>query len=152
VLKIVTNGTLKQTIAVVDAGAISELTKMVRLKSYHEDGQTWTMEMREIELMRQIICKHAVVALGNIAGKSDELRDKVISLGGLDSLLKWMNNGEYLHFTTLKRCAYTLSNFCKSEKTPLEKTQVEAILPTLNALASHFHPGVSVPILFMFFQ
>jgi len=140
VLKIVTNGTSKQTTALVDAGAIPVLVKMLRLNIYHQDGKEWSVE---IERMRDIIRDDAIVALENLAGKDHELRGLIISLGGLDQLLKLMKDPRYLSCSTVEKCEYTLSNLCKSENTPLEKTQVEAMLPAINALASDFYPDVS---------
>jgi importin subunit alpha-1 len=67
----------------------------------------------------------AVWALGNLAGDSVRLRDRIIQQKGYDKLLKIFSHAE--RASLLKQCTWAISNFCRT-KPPMEYKLLKPVI------------------------
>ena len=79
------------------------------------------------------IREQAVWALGNVAGDSTKLRDRVLDLGALPPLIKIIH--ENPSESTLNNSTWTLSNLLRGKPAPM----FEKIMPALPSLANLIH-------------
>lgn len=112
----IASGTPEQTQAVVEAGALQNLTDL--LSSEEE-------ECRE----------QAIWAIGNIAGDGPELRDMVIATGILPPLLDLLMTGNG-RMSMLRNCTWVLSNLCRGKNPQPEFEVIRHAIPTLGHLIS----------------
>eukprot|EP00954_Amorphochlora_amoebiformis_P029976 1393935-Amorphochlora_amoeboformis.AAC.1 len=75
-----------------------------------------------------------VWALGNVAGDSPAFRDLVLQNGAAAKVVGICNQSTLV--STLRNCAWTLSNFCRGKPQP-DFRLVSPILPTLRKLLNH---------------
>ena len=71
--------------------------------------------------------------MGNIAGESVKVRDKVIAAGGLDKVMSIFKNADRQNL--IKNCAWSLSNICRKRPPPEWKVIKPAIDLILKALS-----------------
>jgi importin subunit alpha-1 len=69
-----------------------------------------------IDFPIQEIQEQAIWAVGNIAGDSVKVRDRVIALGGLEKIIKYLATAE--RESLVKHCTWAISNFCRSKPAP----------------------------------
>lgn len=91
----IASGALRQTTAVIDAGAIPVLVDLLESPA---DG----------------VREQAVWALGNIAGNGPGCRDRVLQAGALAPLLRVLND-KTSKVTMMRNAAWTLSNLCRGK-------------------------------------
>ncbi|XP_045686037.1 importin subunit alpha-8-like [Phyllostomus hastatus] len=106
----------EQTHAVVEGGAVQALVEL--LSSPHMN-----------------VCKHAVLALGNIAGDGPEFRDVVISSNAIPRLLALISSTTPVTF--LQHITRTLSYLCQKEGLQPCQTAVKPTLSILSCLLWH---------------
>ncbi|XP_008822256.1 importin subunit alpha-8 [Nannospalax galili] len=112
----IASGTSEHTQAVVKAGAIRPLIKL--LSSPHVT-----------------VCEQAAWALGNIAGDGPEFRDIIISNKAIPHLLTFISSN--ISITFLRIITWTLSNLCRNKNPYPCKEAVRQMLPALIHLLSH---------------
>jgi hypothetical protein len=74
----------------------------------------------------QEIQEQALWAVGNIAGDSVKVRDRVIQKRGLEKIIKHFSTAE--RTTLIKHCVWAISNFCRSKPAP----EYELMKPTID--------------------
>jgi len=74
----------------------------------------------------QEIQEQAIWAIGNIAGDSLKIRDRVIQKKGLEKILQHFSTAE--RPTLIKHCVWAISNFCRSKPAP----DYEIMKPTID--------------------
>lgn len=62
------------------------------------------------------VADQAIWAIGNLAGDSPSIRDKVIEEGGVDAVINFINNTT--NRTNLIQAAWALSNLCRGQPLP----------------------------------
>jgi importin subunit alpha-1 len=62
------------------------------------------------------VADQAIWAVGNLAGDSPVLRDKLINQGGVDAVIHFINNTE--HRNNLIQAVWALSNLCRGNPLP----------------------------------
>eukprot|EP00466_Bigelowiella_natans_P004507 jgi/Bigna1/79921/fgenesh1_pg.66_\ len=77
--------------------------------------------------------EQAVWALGNVCGDSSTHRDMVLKRDDALKALVDLCNHNGSNITTIRNCAWTLSNLCRGKPKP-NFTQIRKILPTLRML------------------
>ncbi|GAB5356500.1 hypothetical protein AAMO2058_000295300 [Amorphochlora amoebiformis] len=111
----IASGTQDQTSAIVKMGAIREFIRL--------------LDSPNAEVKEQ-----GVWALGNVAGDSPAFRDLVLQNGAAAKVVGICNQSTLV--STLRNCAWTLSNFCRGKPQP-DFRLVSPILPTLRKLLNH---------------
>lgn len=105
----VASGTSDHTQSIVVKGGIEKLISLI------------DSNVQEIQ-------EQAIWAVGNVAGDSLKVRDRVIDKRGLEKILKVFSTAE--RNTLIKHCAWALSNFCRSKPPP----KYEYLKPAIDLL------------------
>jgi hypothetical protein len=127
----VASGTTSQTAAVVDAGAIRELVRLLRATSTD-------------------VVEQAVWALGNIAGDGPMFRDQVLAAEALTPILQILaphGVGDARPLSLRRNAVWTLSNLCRGKSPAPEFAMVRDalfVLPTLIDPAAHRQEDMEV--------
>ena len=93
----IASGTSEHTNSIITKGGIS---KIISLMDY---------PVQEIQ-------EQAIWAIGNIAGDSIKVRDKVIQAGALEKIIKYLTTAD--RDSLIKQCVWSISNFCRSKPAP----------------------------------
>ncbi len=93
----IASGTSDHTQSIVVKGGIEKISSLIDSK------------FQEIQ-------EQAIWALGNIAGDSVKIRDRVIQKKGLEKIIKHFSTAE--RTTLIKHCTWAISNFCRSKPAP----------------------------------
>jgi hypothetical protein len=76
----------------------------------------------------QEIQEQAIWAIGNMAGDSIKVRDRIIAKKGLEMIIKIFSTAE--RNTLIKHCVWAISNFCRSKPAP----EYENIKPIIDLI------------------
>jgi importin subunit alpha-1 len=60
--------------------------------------------------------KKAIWVIGNIAGESIPIRDKIIKMNCIEKIVFFLKTADRLQL--VKNCVWALSNFCRGKPTP----------------------------------
>ncbi|KAI0987744.1 hypothetical protein GJ496_008444 [Pomphorhynchus laevis] len=120
----IASGEATQTLAVVQAGAVQGLIRLLR--SPHAN-----------------ICEQAVWALGNIIGDGPDCREYVVTQGFIEPLLAFINPDTPLSF--LRNVTWVIVNLCRNKEKPLpDISMIQKLIPSLIYLVHHTDNSVLV--------
>merc|ERR1712142_490265 len=109
----IASGNSEQTLAVVHAGAVAELVKLLSHSSLH-------------------VVEQAMWALGNIAGDGANMRNYVLDKGIIAPLIKYVSGGtQKLQGSFLQNLTWTLSNLCRNKNPHTSLQHVNEMLPSI---------------------
>jgi len=109
----IASGNSEQTLAVVHAGAVPDLIKLLSHSSLH-------------------VVEQAMWALGNIAGDGANMRNYVLDKGIIKPLIAYVTNGtKNLQGSFLQNLTWTLSNLCRNKNPHTSLKCVSEMLPSI---------------------